>query len=87
MVKAKILVCHGADDPLTKPEQISRFQDNLRKAGADWQFIYYGGAKHSFTNPAADKAGMAPLGYNRAADERSWKAMLQWFEELFGRSR
>lgn len=82
-IKAKVLVCHGADDPLVTKEQIQQFQDNLRAAGADWQFILYGGAKHSFTNPAADKVGIPALAYNKTADQRSWKLMLSFFEELF----
>jgi dienelactone hydrolase len=82
-VKAKILVCHGAEDPLIKPEQITAYQENLKSAGADWQFISYGGAKHSFTNPGADKVGMPALGYNPDADRRSWKAMLALFSEIF----
>jgi len=82
-VKAKILVCHGADDSFITQDQIHQFQDNLRHANADWQFITYGGAKHSFTNLDADKRGMPGLGYNRAADKRSWKAMLNLFQEIF----
>ncbi len=82
-VKAKILVCHGAEDSLITQEHIYQFQENLRYANADWQFITYGGAKHSFTNPDADKPGMPGLGYNRAADKRSWKAMLDLFQEIF----
>lgn len=83
--KAKVLVCHGADDPLITKEQIQQYQDNLRGAGADWQFMAYGGAKHSFTNPNADKVGVPALGYNKSADQRSWKLMLSFFEELFAR--
>lgn len=83
-IRAKILVCHGADDPLITQEQIRQYQENLRYAHADWQFIIYGGAKHSFTNPGADGRGMPALGYNRAVDKRSWKAMLSLFEEVFG---
>ena len=82
-IKAKILVCHGADDSFVSGEQIQQFQENLKYAGADWQFIVYGGAKHSFTNPGADRRGIAGLGYNRAADERSWNAMLTFFKEIF----
>jgi dienelactone hydrolase len=82
-VKAKVLVCHGADDPLVTKEQILQFQDNMRAAGADWQFMAYGGAKHSFTNPAADKVGIPALAYNRTVDQRSWKLLLSFFEEIF----
>ena len=84
-IRARILVCHGADDPLISRDQIDRFQDNMREADADWQFISYGGARHSFTNPAADDRGAAALGYDPAADRRSWGAMLALFEEVFAR--
>jgi dienelactone hydrolase len=82
-IKAKILVCHGADDPLIAADDISRFQETLKQAGVDWQFVSYGGAKHSFTNPDADKRGMEALGYSPLADRRSWIAMLALFKEVF----
>ena len=84
-IKAKILVCHGAEDATVKQEQVLRFVDNLRYAKADWQFIVYSGAKHGFTNPAADSHGISVLGYNSDADTRSWKAMLTFFQEIFGK--
>jgi dienelactone hydrolase len=82
-VRAKVLVCHGADDPLVPKEQILQYQDNLRTSGADWQFMAYGGAKHSFTVPEADKVGVPALGYNKNADQRSWKLLLSFLEEVF----
>jgi dienelactone hydrolase len=81
--KAKVLVLHGADDPLTTKEQVMAYQDSLRAGGADWQFMFYGGARHSFTNPDADKAGIPALAYNKIADRRSWKLMLSFLDELF----
>jgi dienelactone hydrolase len=82
-VKAKILVCTGADDPFVPVAQVNALADEMTKAGADWQIISYGGTKHSFTNPAADSFGAPGLGYNKLADERSWKAMVSFFEEIF----
>jgi len=82
-IKAKILVCHGADDPFTDPEDTLKFQRVLTEAGADWQFISYSGAKHSFTSKAADARGIPALQYNASADRRSWRAMLAFFEEIF----
>lgn len=84
-VKAKVLVCHGAADSFTSPEQVQTFQKNLADAGADWQFISYSGAKHGFTNPDADKLGMEGLAYNAAADHRSWSLALSFLKEAFGR--
>jgi dienelactone hydrolase len=82
-VKAKVLVCHGADDPFTEPGQVEKFQRVFTEAGADWQFISYGGAKHSFTVKGAEKRGIPALEYNEAADRRSWAAMLSFFDEIF----
>jgi dienelactone hydrolase len=44
----------------------------------------YGGAKHSFTNPAADKVGMDALKYSKSADQRSWADMKVFFSEVLG---
>jgi dienelactone hydrolase len=83
-VKAKILVCTGAEDPIAPVAQVTALAEELTKAGVDWQIISYGGTVHSFTNPDADSAGVAGLAYNKLADERSWKAMASFFEEIFG---
>lgn len=82
-IKAKVLVLHGADDPFISKEQISDFQDEMRKAGADWQMVFYGGAEHSFTNPEANGYGIKGVAYNEEADKRSWEAMRAFFLEIF----
>jgi dienelactone hydrolase len=82
-IPAKILVCHGGSDPTMSQEQIHTFLSNLDAVGADYQFIIYGGAKHSFTNKAADARGVPALAYNADADRRSWNAMLTFFDEIF----
>lgn len=83
-VKAKILVCHGAEDPFIPPAQVNAFAEEMTKAGTDWQVISYGGTVHSFTNPAADSVGTPGLAYHKRSDERSWKAMRAFFDEIFG---
>lgn len=82
-LKAKILVLHGADDPLVKPEEIAAFQDGMRRAGADWQMIYYGGAVHSFTNPAAGTDKSKGVAYDPEAAARSWQHMQLFLKEIF----
>jgi dienelactone hydrolase len=84
VVKAKILICHGADDPLVKDDQLITYLGAMRQAGLDWQMVFYGGARHSFTNPDADNVGMAPLKYSPSADARSWSHMKLFFQEIFG---
>lgn len=82
-IKAKILVCHGADDPFVPPAQVNAFAEEMTKAGADWQVISYGGTVHSFTNPNAGSVGTPGIAYNKQTDERSWKAMRAFFDEIF----
>ena len=82
-IKAKILVCHGAVDAFIPEAQIQQFRGVLEKAGADYQMIYYAGARHSFTNPDADKRGIGGLKYDKNADGRSWRHMQNLFAEIF----
>ncbi len=82
-IKGKVLLLHGADDPMESTAEIAAFQDEMRKAGVDWQMVYYGGAVHAFTNPEAGKAGIKGVAYNEAADRRSWRAMRDFFDEIF----
>jgi dienelactone hydrolase len=85
-IKARVLVANGADDPFVTAEQIEMFKQDMDAAGANYSFINYPGAKHSFTNPDADKYGEQfglPLAYNAAADEASWQAMQDFFNLIF----
>jgi dienelactone hydrolase len=85
-VKAKVLVLNGADDPFTKPEQITQFKQEMENAHVDYKFISYPGAKHAFTNPDADEFGKKfgiPLAYNKTADEKSWSEMQKFFNKIF----
>jgi dienelactone hydrolase len=87
-VKARILVANGAADPFVKAEDIKIFEAQMEAVGADYQLVNYPGAKHSFTNPDADKYGQQfglPLEYNAAADQAAWAAMQQLFSEVFGK--
>ena len=82
-IKAKILAAHGAADALVPPERVQAFEKSLEAAGADWELVVYGGARHSFTNPEAAKAGMAALAYNPDADRRSWDLLQYFLKEIF----
>jgi len=82
-VKAKVLVLAGGDDPLVPPAQVNALEEEMRKAGADWQVNVYSGAMHSFTNPDADGYGLNGVAYNEKADRRSWEAAKLFFAEIF----
>ena len=82
-VKGKLLICHGALDSFIPEDTIQKVRKALEDGKVDYQMIYYGGAYHSFTVPAADKAGVKGLAYHPAADRRSWQDMQQLFREVF----
>lgn len=81
-VSAKVLILHGYDDPMAKPEQMLAVANEFTQAGADWQIHAYGHTMHAFTAPGANMPDMGIL-YNAAADKRSWVAMKNFFEEVF----
>lgn len=82
-IKGKVLILHGADDRSVPPEEIAAFEDEMRRAGVDWLMISYGGAVHSFTNPASGDDPSRGVAYNERADHRSWEAMKLFFAEIF----
>ncbi len=81
-IKARILALHGHDDPMGPPEQVLAFQNELTKAGADWQMHIYGNTMHAFTNPVANDPSFGTV-YQPDADRRSWIAMKNFLEEVF----
>lgn len=81
--KARILICHGAADAFIPEKTIVAVREAFEKSKVDYQMVYYGGAVHSFTVPAADKAGVDGIRYQHAADHRSWQHMLTLFHEAF----
>jgi dienelactone hydrolase len=79
----KILVLTGADDEWVPAEQVTQFEEEMKKAGADVKVISYPGAQHAFTNPDADRHDLKNVKYNADADKKSWEEMKKHFAELF----
>jgi dienelactone hydrolase len=82
-IRAKLLLCHGADDPVVPPSQIEAFAADANDAGLDWQVHLYGGVGHSFTNREIDAWNMPGFAYHEVADRRSWAAMRGLLNEVF----
>lgn len=81
-VRAHVLVLHGWDDPMAKPQSVQALADELTRAGADWQIHAYGRTMHAFTNPAANRPEMGTV-YDAQADRRSWSSMRQFLGDSF----
>ncbi|MCC7256499.1 MAG: dienelactone hydrolase family protein [Dokdonella sp.] len=79
-IKARVLVLHGADDSYEPPAQIAAFEQEMRDAGADWQFIAYGGAVHCFAIPGANREGCK---YDERTAKRAFAQMRAFLAEVF----
>jgi dienelactone hydrolase len=80
-IPAKILVLHGAEDPLAPMDRVVALAAELSEAEADWQVHVYGGAMHAFTNPHANDLAQGTV-YDETADRRSWQTMQRFLEEV-----
>lgn len=86
LLKAQILVCHGAADQFVKPAEVDAFKHSMDSAGVAYTFKAYPNATHAFTNPAATEKGKKynmPIEYNAAADTASWNDMKDFFNKIF----
>jgi dienelactone hydrolase len=83
-VKSKILVLHGAYDPVVPQPEIDDFMKEMRAAKADWQMMYYGNAVHSYTNPEwpPDPSHTKATAYNELVDRRSWRLSCDFLAEV-----
>ena len=65
--KSKILVLHGADDPIVPDDQTIAFWNEMREAKANWKFVAYGGAPHLYKLADAGTVRHPPFITNRLA--------------------
>ncbi|HEX4692930.1 dienelactone hydrolase family protein [Sphingomonas sp.] len=84
-IKAKVLVCHGWEDPIAPPDVMVGLGKELTEVQADWQIHAYGNAGHAFTD--MDRKGGANtrpgVAYEERADRRSWEAGRDFLAEVF----
>ncbi|MBS0583870.1 MAG: dienelactone hydrolase family protein [Proteobacteria bacterium] len=81
-IKAKVLALNGGDDKFVSQESIVAFEQEMRDASVDWQFLSYGGAVHCFAIPTAD--GKVPgCKYDARTARRAFAQMHEFFSETF----
>ncbi len=88
LLKAKILVCHGASDKFVSQKDGDAFIRQLDSIGADNTLKIYANATHAFTNPDATRNGKEfnlPIEYNAEADKDSWNDMQSFLSRIFGK--
>ena len=79
IIKARLLVATGADDPMVPAQQVGDFVVEMSNAGAELELLSFPGVVHGFTNPGATAKGEEyemPLAYDAHADAQSWQALL-----------
>lgn len=81
-IKTKILVLHGFDDPMVKPEVVLQFAEEMTKAQVDWQIHMYSNTMHAFTNPAANDPSFGTV-FNKLSCNRAFANMKFFFNEIF----
>ena len=81
-IKAKILVAHGCDDPMAKPDTVLTLGEELTAAKCDWQVHAYGKTTHAFMVPEADDASLG-LKFNADSERRAWAAATDLLSEVF----
>jgi dienelactone hydrolase len=82
-IKGKVLVLHGASDPLSDWKEIAAINDEMTKAKVDFEINLYGHAVHSFTEKKAGNNPASGVAYNEKADRRSWEKTKAFFNEIF----
>ncbi|HQX92263.1 MAG TPA: dienelactone hydrolase family protein [Thermomonas sp.] len=78
-VKTPLLILNGAADDSQKAA-IVPFEQEMDRAGADWQFVNFSGAVHCFALETANKPGCK---YDPRAAKRAYAMMHAFFAERF----
>ena len=89
-VLARILVCHGAEDHLIPQSSVDAFKQEMVRVEADYRFVALEGARHGFTNPAADESERKwrlGIGYHADADRRAWRELEGFLREVFAEAQ
>lgn len=83
-IETPVLVLNGADDTSVTDAQIDAFKQEMDAAGADWQFVDFGGARHCFTHPEdANDDPKNNCQYNERAARRAFEMLHDFFRERF----
>lgn len=82
-IDAEVLVLHGHDDPMARPDAMAALTHELDEYGARWELQVYGGTMHAFTNPAAAAPERGTL-YCAKVAARAWAASDRFLAEVLG---
>jgi dienelactone hydrolase len=81
-ISAKLLICHGWNDPLSPPDALAGLAKELTEADVDWQIQAYGHTGHAFTAENIPLDATRTFGFQPDTYRRSWKAMKDFLAEV-----
>ena len=74
-INGRVLILHGAEDPVAPLPEVMSLVDQLRAAKINWQLELYSGTTHGFTNPSSPS--------EERADREYKVAMARFLKEVF----
>lgn len=74
-IKGRVLILHGAEDPVAPLPEVVALVEQLRAAKVNWQLELYSGTTHAFTNPSNPS--------EERADREYKVAMARFLKEVF----
>lgn len=87
-IKAAVQVYTGGADQMVPSSQVGGLVREMQNAEVELTLVSYPGARHSFTNPEADRIAEEfnmPIGYDEEAAQHSWNGTLRFYEDIFSR--
>lgn len=81
-IKAKVLLLHGYNDPITPLSELLAYQEELDKTNVDWQSHIYGNTLHAFATPSANDPS-AGIMYNQSAAAHAWREIETFLTQIF----
>jgi dienelactone hydrolase len=82
-IDGQVLVLTGGMDPHVPPDDVLAFWKALEADSVKYQINIYGGAVHSFTNPASGSDKSTGVAYDETGARRAWREMQDLFKEVF----
>ena len=80
-IKAKLLVAHGAPDPIVPKADRDAFEAEMNASGAKWQMLVFSGIVHAYTDQGFDVPGIA--GWDEPATRQTYAATHQFIADAF----
>lgn len=80
-IRAKLLITHGAPDPVVPKADRDAFEAEMDAAGAKWQMLVFSSCYHAYTDQGFDVPGVA--GWDEAATRQTYTLTHQFIADAF----